>query len=57
MSSLPDAGEANVEAASSQLNDGLKSCRAVVSNYRALLAGKCEQRAPFRSDQTETTDG
>ena len=33
-------GDENFVAASSQLNDGLKSCRAVVSNYRSLLAGE-----------------
>jgi hypothetical protein len=32
-------GDENFVTASSQLNDGLKSCRAVLSNYRSWLAG------------------
>ena len=34
--------DTNFDAASSQLNDGLRSCRSVVSNYRALLAGDAD---------------
>jgi len=30
----------NFEDASSQLNEGLRSCRAVISGYRALLSGE-----------------
>jgi hypothetical protein len=40
---LADANEprdADFEQASSQLNQGLKSCRAVVDNYRAILGGE-----------------
>jgi hypothetical protein len=37
-----DSGEERFDAASSRLNDGLRSCRAVLSNYRALLAGDGE---------------
>jgi hypothetical protein len=32
-----DQREANFEDASSRLNDGLKSCRSVVENYRVML--------------------
>ncbi len=43
MSVPPDPTNDNFDDASSQLTDGLKSCRAVVSNYRALLANDgCE---------------
>ena len=31
--------EADVNEVNSQLNDGLRTCRSVVSNYRTLLAG------------------
>jgi hypothetical protein len=33
-----DPDDANPEGVSSRLDEGLRSCRAVVSNYRALLA-------------------
>jgi len=32
--------ENDFERESSRLNDGLKSCRAVVDNYRAMIAGE-----------------
>jgi len=35
-------GDENFDAANARLSDGLKSCRAVLSNYRALLAGDGE---------------
>ena len=39
-----DPDEANPEDASWRLDEGLRSCRTVVSNYRALLAnGESEQ--------------
>jgi hypothetical protein len=39
-----DPDNANPEDASSRLDEGLRSCRTVVSNYRALLAdGESEQ--------------
>ena len=31
--------EANVSEVSSQLQDGIQSCRSVVANYRSLLSG------------------
>jgi hypothetical protein len=34
-----DPREPDFEQANSQLNEGLESCRAVVKNYRAMLAG------------------
>ena len=56
MTSLTGPGEENFVAASSQLNDGLKSCRAVVSNYRSLLAGESAGE-PYQAGFTETGDG
>ena len=39
-----DPGNANPEDVSSRLDEGLRTCRTVVSNYRALLAeGEGEQ--------------
>ena len=35
-----NADDQHFEDASSQLNDGLKSCRAVISGYRTLLSGQ-----------------
>ena len=37
-----DHGDETLEAANASLNDGLKSCRAVLSNYRTLLAGESD---------------
>ena len=34
-----DPGDEDFSAASSRLNDGLRSCRAVLSTYRSLLGG------------------
>jgi hypothetical protein len=38
--------DAAFEEANSQLNEGLKSCRAVVSSYRALLAPEQDGDGP-----------
>ena len=40
----PDHGprDESLDATHARLNDGLKSCRAVLSNYRTLLAGDGE---------------
>jgi hypothetical protein len=38
-----DPGDEKFEVASSRLHDGLRSCRAVVSNYRALLVADGEE--------------
>jgi len=38
-----DPQDSNFDQANSQLSDGLRSCRSVVSNYRALLAGDTDQ--------------
>ena len=62
MSEENDLAKADADAANSQLNEGLKSCRAVVNNYRALLTpeqglrsateeeGTGEQRPPPTAD-------
>jgi hypothetical protein len=34
--------EANVQEVNSQLQDGIQSCRSVISNYRNLLSGHDE---------------
>ena len=39
MTSPTDPHESNFEDASSRLDEGLRSCRAVLSGYRALLTG------------------
>jgi hypothetical protein len=35
-----DSNDQTFQDASSQLNEGLRSCRAVVSGYRTLLSGE-----------------
>ena len=43
MPSYPDPGDDRPDTASSRLSDGLRSCRKVLSNYRALLAEDSDQ--------------
>ena len=38
MSRTEDPGETEIDEVSSQLTDALKSCRAILSNYRALIS-------------------
>ena len=45
MPSPIDPKDENFEDASLRLNEGLRSCRAVVSSYRALLAGDGAEEA------------
>ena len=40
VTSPTDRGEESFDAASSQLNEGLRTCRSVLSNYRSLIAGE-----------------
>jgi hypothetical protein len=40
VSGTDDPHDGEAEEANNKLNEGLKSCRAVVSNYRALLDKK-----------------
>lgn len=40
MSGGPKPRDADPELASSRLTEALDSCRSVVSNYRAMLAGR-----------------
>lgn len=52
MSDTDDTREADLEAATTSLKQGLKSCRSVVSSYRNLLAGDQDNNAP----STEESD-
>ena len=45
MNSPNDPGHESFDAASSQLNAGLRTCRAVLSNYRSLIAGESDADA------------
>ena len=56
MTSPTRPGDENFVAANSQLNDGLKSCRAVLSNYRSLLAGESVGEADAESPETDEAD-
>lgn len=38
MSRTEDPGETEIDEVSSRLADGLKSCRAILSNYRAVIS-------------------
>lgn len=48
MSQVNDFPEREIEAVNSRLNEGLKTCRSVVSNYKALLSPK--QHLPAKAD-------
>jgi len=52
----PDPRQAGFEEASSSLDEGLKSCRSVVRNYRAILANQepPSEPAPVRTEVKET---
>jgi hypothetical protein len=56
--SYPDPGDDRPDTASSRLSDGLRSCRAVLSNYRALLAEDsdqlCDQGAADQKERERT---
>ena len=43
MSDINDPREADFEEANSQLVAGLKSCRSVVENYRAMLTAEQDE--------------
>lgn len=49
VSGTDDPRDGEAEEANSKLNEGLKSCRAVVSNYRALLDKK-RGKKPAKDD-------
>ena len=46
--------ESDVDDVSEQLSDGLKTCRSVVANYKALLAGDGQDtEAPEEAESKE----
>lgn len=49
-----DARQREADEAHSKLNEGLKSCRAVVSNYRALLDKKPRRPPKIRDGKDGT---
>lgn len=56
---VPDetSPDPNVDKIAARLNDGLKTCRSMVSNYKALL--EAEQKAaesPTEADQASLAD-
>ena len=40
MSEVNEVADGEFEAANSRLNEGLKTCRSVVNNYKALLSSE-----------------
>jgi hypothetical protein len=60
MTAMDESRDGEAEEANDKLNEGLKSCRAVVSNYRALLDQKANS-SPLQNDPTsddsETGEG
>ena len=48
MSDAKDSGKAAFEEASTRLDEGLKTCRAVVENYRSMLT--FDQQSSRQSD-------
>ena len=57
MSQVNDPPEGEFEAANSRLNEGLKTCRSVVSNYKALLSSEQTALSPAAKDAGETSTG
>jgi hypothetical protein len=51
MSDEQASRQTNVDELSNQLSEGLKTCRTMVANYRAMLgAGDNDNAAPMASD-------
>lgn len=46
MSDTAHLREPDGKEASSRLDQGLKSCRAVVANYRVMLVERCGEQSP-----------
>ena len=55
MSGNEDARNREADEANNKLNEGLKSCRAVVSNYRGLL-DKNRRQAPGKDQREKKTN-
>jgi len=53
---MDDSGDPDFNETSAQLNEGLQSCRAILSSYRVLLSG---QNPPANDDDLvpEEPDG
>lgn len=56
---IDDSRDSEAEEANNKLNEGLKTCRAVVSSYRALLDKKRAKPAAndVESDETSADGG
>jgi hypothetical protein len=52
----PPPGTPNIDEINERLNDGLKSCRSVVANYKALLSPDQETAEPSE-DEAANDDG
>jgi len=52
-----DPREPDFEQANDQLNEGLKNCRAVVNNYRAMLFGDQGAADDLPSGEPDSEDG
>ena len=57
MPSGTDPREPDFEQANDQLNEGLKNCRAVVNNYRAMLFGDQDSEIASPSGEPDSEDG
>lgn len=51
MANSNEPRDADFEQASSQLNQGLRTCRAVVESYRAILTGEQPANDDDRDDE------
>jgi hypothetical protein len=56
VSGIEDSRDSEAEEANNKLNEGLKSCRAMVSNYRALLDKKPIKPAADEAEPGDTPD-
>ena len=57
MSQVNGPAEGEFEAANSRLNEGLKTCRSVLSNYKALLQSEQNPSRSADNDAGETSMG
>jgi hypothetical protein len=48
--------EADIDKTNAELDQGLRTCRSMLNDYRAALTGEQEVRAPAADDEVESAE-
>jgi hypothetical protein len=48
--------EADIDKTNAELDQGLRTCRSMLNDYRAALTGEQEVRAPAADDEAESAE-